>query len=91
MSMTTAEVRIRKKQRPGLLIFQAPVAAVWLVLLPILIVLSPLIAIACLVGGVNPFRALSALWEICRALKGTLVEVEDYRQGVLVQIPEEII
>jgi hypothetical protein len=52
-----------------------PFFLVWLVLLPIALVLSPLFLIGCLVGGVSPIRVLAATWQVLAALSQTRVEV----------------
>ncbi len=53
-----------------------------LLLVPLVVLLSPLIFIGCLVCRVNPFRAFSVAWQILRALNDTEVEVEHRSAGV---------
>jgi uncharacterized membrane protein len=81
----TSTVRIRNQRRRGSAIW-IPLFLVWLLLLPVALLLLPLIFVAFLVVRVNPFRALSTLWEIVTALKGTDVEVDDGHYSVLVRI-----
>jgi len=66
-----------------------PLFLVWLLLIPLAIVLSPVFLIACLVGEVNPFTVLSVLLGILVALKGTHVNVGDRRSSLslLIDIP----
>ncbi len=52
-----------------------PLFLLWILLLPIVIVLSPFIFIACLVCRVNPFQACAISWQILSALRETNVEV----------------
>jgi hypothetical protein len=65
----------------------------WIPVLPILIVLSPLLLltaldaiIACLVFRINPIRALVATGRLLCALKGTQVEVDQPEALVLIDI-----
>jgi hypothetical protein len=53
-----------------------PVVLIWLLLLPLTVLLSPLVFIACLIGRVNPFRAVAVMGEIVWALHDTRLEVE---------------
>ncbi|HUO17605.1 MAG TPA: hypothetical protein VMX38_21660 [Verrucomicrobiae bacterium] len=46
-----------------------PLFLIWLLLLPLAIVLSPLIFIACLACRVNPFRGFAVVWQILSALR----------------------
>lgn len=78
-------VCIRNRRRRGFPIW-IPLFLVWLLLLPVALLLLPLIFAAFLVVRVNPFRALSILWEIVTALKGTDVAVDDGHYSVLVRI-----
>ena len=59
-----------------------PLFLIWLLLLPIAILLSPFIFIACLVCRVNPFRGVAVLWQILTALTDTNVEVEHRSAGM---------
>jgi uncharacterized membrane protein len=59
-----------------------PLVLVWLLLLPLGIVLSPFIFIACLVCRVSPFRGLALLWQILNALTDTELEVEHRSAGM---------
>lgn len=66
---------------------------IWIPVLPVLLILSPLIllavlaaAVACLVFRVNAPRALRTAWRIVAALRGTRIDIEQGRTGVLVAI-----
>ena len=59
-----------------------PLVLVWLLLLPLAILLSPFIFIACLVCRVNPFRGVAVLWQILNALTNTNIEVEHRSAGM---------
>jgi uncharacterized membrane protein SpoIIM required for sporulation len=52
-----------------------PLFLVWLLVLPLGLLLLPAVFIGGLVCRVNPFRALSVVWQILTALKDTNVEV----------------
>ncbi len=61
--------------------------------LPVLLVLSPLLLLALLAGlvagaafGVSPVGALRGTGQLVRALPGTRIEVEDGQTAVLVSI-----
>ncbi|HEX4788795.1 MAG TPA: hypothetical protein VH372_10065 [Actinospica sp.] len=66
---------------------------IWVPVLPIVLVFSPILvlaalvgALACLVYHVNPMRAAGTGWRIVSALPGTRVDVEQGRTAVLVAI-----
>lgn len=59
-----------------------PLFLVWLLLLPLAILLSPFIFIACLFCRVNPLRGVAVVWEILNALADTNVEVENRSAGM---------
>lgn len=68
-----------------------PLFLVWLLLLPLVLLASPLIFIACLAVRVNPFRAFSVVWKIVSELRGTNVQIEDADCSVLVSIPRRFL
>jgi hypothetical protein len=66
---------------------------IWVPVLPVLLVFSPVVvlavlvgAVACLVCRVSVLRALGSGWRIVSALPGTRVDVEQGRATVLVAI-----
>lgn len=59
-----------------------PLVLIWLLLLPLGILLSPFIFIACLVCRVNPLRGVAVLWQILNALNDTQFEVEHRTAGM---------
>ena len=59
-----------------------PLFLVWLVLLPLAVLVSPVICIACLFCRVNPFRGVSVMWQILTALADTSIEVEQRVAGM---------
>lgn len=59
-----------------------PLFLVWILLLPLAIVLSPFIFLACLICRVNPFRGVAVLWQILNALADTELEVENRSAGM---------
>jgi hypothetical protein len=59
-----------------------PLFLVWLLLMPLAIVLSPVIFILCLVCRVNPFRGFATVWQLLCALSHTECEVEHGSAGM---------
>jgi hypothetical protein len=59
-----------------------PLILIWLLLLPLGILLSPFIFIACLFCRVNPLRGVALMWDILNALKDTELEVEHRSAGM---------
>ena len=55
---------------------------IWLLLLPLAVLLSPFVFIACLFCRVNPFRGVAVVWQILNALADTNIEVEHRSAGV---------
>jgi hypothetical protein len=62
--------------------FWIPLFLVWLLLVPLAVLLSPFIFIACLVCRVNPFRGVAVIWQILNALNDTKFEVEHRSAGM---------
>jgi hypothetical protein len=66
---------------------------VWVPVLPVMLVLSPLLilaalaaAVACLMYSVSLTRAFGAGWQLFRALGGTRFDIREGRTAVLVSI-----
>lgn len=59
-----------------------PLFLIWLVVLPVAILLSPFIFLACLICRVNPFRGVAVMWQILTALTDTELEVEHRSAGM---------
>jgi uncharacterized membrane protein len=59
-----------------------PLFLVWLLLLPLVVLLSPVVFIACLACRVNPFRGIAVMWQIVWALNDTQLEVEHRSAGM---------
>jgi hypothetical protein len=66
---------------------------IWVPVLPVVLVLSPLLilaalaaAVACLVYGVSVMAAFGAGWRFFCALSGTRVDIREGRTAVLVRI-----
>jgi hypothetical protein len=71
-----------RNQESRTLRFWVPLILVWLLLLPLAIVLSPFIFLACLICRVNPFRGVAVLWQILNALTDTELDVEHGAAGL---------
>jgi hypothetical protein len=63
-----------------------PLFLIWLLLLPLGILLSPFIFIACLFCRVNPLRGVAVMWQILNAMTDTQLEVEHRSAGMSVHI-----
>lgn len=66
---------------------------IWVPILPILLILSPVLilavlvgAVACLVYRISVFRAAATSWRIFAALSGTRIDVMQEDTGVAVAI-----
>jgi uncharacterized membrane protein len=59
-----------------------PLVLIWLLLLPLGVLLSPFVFIACLVCRVNPLRGVGVMWGIVTALADTRVDVEHRSAGM---------
>jgi len=59
-----------------------PLFLVWLLLIPLAALLSPVIFIVCLAFRVNPFRGFAAAWQLLTALSHTECAVEHGSAGV---------
>jgi hypothetical protein len=80
-----ASVRLRRAEGRCLR-FWVPLVLVWLLLLPFVVLLLPVLVVACLATAVNPLRALWIGWQILTALGGTRVEIGDRGSSVTVHI-----
>lgn len=76
------EIRTRRRSRR----FWLPLFLVWLLLLPLVLILLPFAAIACLLVRINPIRAFGAMVAVLAATSGTQVEVERPGTRVFVTI-----
>ena len=59
-----------------------PLVLIWLLLLPLGILLSPFIFIACLACRVNPLRTMAVMWQIMSSLTDTQLDVEHRSAGM---------
>jgi len=78
-------IRIRNKQGQAFQLW-VPLFLLWLLLLPFVVLLSPLILLVCLVGRVNPFRAVSVVCQILAGLTNTHIEVDDPDNSVMIRV-----
>jgi hypothetical protein len=63
-----------------------PLILLWLLLLPLTPVLWLALLIVCIAGGINPFRAVVALFRTFASLPGTRVEFESCQISILVSL-----
>ena len=54
--------------------------------LPLMVILAPVVLVACLVAGVDPINAGRVLWRLLTALRGTDVEITERDRSVMVHI-----
>jgi hypothetical protein len=80
-----AAVSVRNKRSRGFRLW-IPLALVWLLLLPLVLLLLPVAFVACWVGRIDPFEALPALWRILCALKGGNVEFDSDGSSVAIHV-----
>jgi hypothetical protein len=66
--------------------FAIPVFVLMVLVLPLLILLSPVFLIACLAIRVNPLHAYSLLWQLLSSLRGTHMEVEHRNHAVSIRM-----
>ncbi len=63
-----------------------PFLLIWLLLLPFVLLLAPLVFVACLALRVNPFRGIAVYWQLFNALRGVRIVVEDPGAPVSIRI-----
>ena len=73
-------------EAPNRLLIGVPFFLLVTLVLPLLVLLVPVIFIACLFVHVNPFDAMGMLWNVLTSLRGTHVEVAQRRHSILVHI-----
>lgn len=78
-------VSVRTEGRPPFRLW-LPLVLIWVLLSPLLLIVVPVVMIAGALAGMNPFAALGTLMAVFCALAGTLVEVEAPDASVLVRI-----
>jgi hypothetical protein len=76
-----AVVSLRGRQSRTLRIW-VPLILLWLLLVPLAVLLSPLIFVFCLACRISPFRAFSVGWQILWALHDTHLEVDHPSAGI---------
>lgn len=70
----TAAIPGRSERRRSIWI---PFLLVWLLLAPFVVLLAPLVFVACLLVRVNPFRGVAVYWQFFSALRGLRIEVDN--------------
>jgi hypothetical protein len=63
-----------------------PLFLIWLLLLPILLLILPVALAVLMIAGINPWRALSAVWGVLCAARGTRIDVLTPGRMVLIHI-----
>jgi hypothetical protein len=63
-----------------------PLFLLWILLLPFALLALPAFFVVCLIGRVNPFRALTTFWSIFASFRDTHIEIENREALVLIRI-----
>jgi hypothetical protein len=63
-----------------------PLGLIWFLLLPFVILVSPLVFIACIVLLINPFRGVWIYFHFYNGLRGLRIRVDDPRSHQSVRI-----
>lgn len=63
-----------------------PLFLVWILLLPLVLILFPVVALACIFVRVNALRLYSTAWSILTSLRHTFVEVHSPAANVRVHL-----
>jgi hypothetical protein len=63
-----------------------PILLIWVLLLPIVLLLAPLVFVAGLVARVGPFRGVAVFWQLFCGLRGLQVTVDDPGAAVSIRI-----
>jgi hypothetical protein len=77
-------IRISKGRRFG--VISVPLFLLWIVFLPMMLGLSPLILIACVISEVNPFHIFSTMWQMIDALAGAEFEIRKGKRTTVIRI-----
>ena len=75
-----------QKPSGGVFHLWIPLILLWLLLLPLVVLISPLFLIACLVLEVNPFRVAGVFWQMLSSLSGTHAEIRHERAHLSLRI-----
>jgi len=59
-----------------------PLFLIWLIVLPVAILLSPFIFLACLICRVNPLQGVAVMCQILTALTDTELEIDHRSAGM---------
>lgn len=79
-----ADLRIETQHRRLRLFL--PLFLIWLILLPLVLVLLPFAAIACVILRINPFSAIGTLFSVLTAIPGTQLGVERPGSSIFIHI-----
>jgi len=63
-----------------------PFLLLWVLMLPLLVLIVPVLFVAAICARLNPFTAVGALLRVLAALRGTQVEVVNESMSLLVNI-----
>lgn len=63
-----------------------PILLAWLLLLPFVLLFSPLVFFGCLLLRANPFRGVAVYWKVFNGLRGLRIQVDDPWARVSIRI-----
>jgi hypothetical protein len=63
-----------------------PLFLLWLLMLPFVVIMLPVMFITCVVLDIDPFPALGAIWNVLCGLTGSHVEVDAPDASVFVHV-----
>jgi hypothetical protein len=63
-----------------------PFLLVWLLLMPLVLLLAPLVFVACVASRVNPLRGVAVYWQVFYALRGLRIMVDHPRAPMSIRI-----
>lgn len=81
--IATLRFQHRQKHKFNLWI---PLFLIWVLLLPVLIIISPFFLLICLIGLINPAKAVTAFWEILSSIRGTNIEISEKKNKFFLNI-----
>lgn len=59
---------------------------VWVLLLPFVLLLAPLVFVACLAVRIDPLQGVAVYWQLINALRGLRIVVDDPNAPVSIRI-----
>ena len=80
-----AEINIRTRRRRNLNLW-IPLALLWILMLPLVVLLLPFFLIACLLGDIAPLHAVGVLWNVLASLNDTEFAIDQHGRSFSVHL-----